>query len=65
MANSTQTIRNTLLDEMKSLVEGKTSHQRARAVASLAKAAIATAQFEIQHAQFVGDTSGQPKAVNL
>lgn len=62
---TTKTLRETLLSEIDSLVAGSTTHQRARAVASLAKATIATAQFELQHAAAVADKARTPIAVEL
>lgn len=65
MKHTTKTLRDVVLTEMDSLVSGKSTHSRARAVASLAKAAIATAQFEIQSANHSADRGKNAVPVEL
>lgn len=65
VTNTTKTLRDTLLSELDDLVNGKITASRARATASLAKAAISSAQFELQHASHVANMGSAPTPVKL
>lgn len=48
--HTTETLRNTLFEEMESLIDGETTEGRAHAVARLANAIIASSRLELDHA---------------
>lgn len=58
-SRTTKTLRNTLFDEMDSLIGGGSTEDRAHAVARLSNAIIASSRLELDHCSLKDGTPGE------